>query len=171
MHYRHTGQANCDMFAVTRTAWIILMMIALTTICGCGRGAKLRGGGTATYSAEGVSFQLPPGWVKGDNLHYQLGYADDRIGTVMVTPLAGGTLDGYVDTAAKQSGNVAARRRLEVDGHKAVELILDSDNKVVELFMQRGEEVVYLSFSVPPDAFDSQLPAFRAAGQSVRFDR
>lgn len=144
------------------------MVVALLVVVGCG-GRVTGGGGMATYAAEGVTFQLPPGWVKGDNLHYQAGHGDDHLGTVMVLPLAGQTLDAYVDTASRQSGNVAGRRSLEVDGHKAVELLLDSENKVCELYIQRVDEVVYLSFSTPPGVFDGQLAAFRAAGKSVRF--
>jgi hypothetical protein len=161
-------QIGCGKKVRARFTLAMMAIIGLMSAVGCDSGTK-SGGGLATYAKEGVTFQLPPGWVQEDVLHYQTGHKDENYGLVMVLPLKGRSLDAYVTAAAKQSGDVAGRRAFEVNGHDAVELLLKSEYSVFEAYIQRGDEAVYLSFRTLPEAFNNQLAAFRTAAQSVRF--
>ena len=152
------------------TAIITLVFLGAA---GCGGSAGKPGGGGAkmTLPELGLSMRVPSGWTLDKHNSGYCFKGNDNNGTVIAEPLAGKTLDQYVNAACKEfGGKVMSKKPLELCGCKAVEAIVDhpAEGKREFLgFIKKGDKVIQVGFTVSQSEFPKCEAALREALNSL----
>lgn len=150
--------------------WVAIVFSPL--IMGCGGG--ISGGAKVEVAELGLLMQLPSGWTvdrQNPRMFYESGKKDDNFGLVESYPLEGESLNEYVDRMSGiGGGRMVSKSATNVNGHQAIELVTEAAYTVIEVDIQKGDDVIRVSFRTLSEEFADYEQPLRDALHSLKIE-
>jgi hypothetical protein len=150
--------------------WMAIVFFPL--IIGCGGGVS--GWAKVEVAELGLSMQLPSGWTvdrQNPRMFYESGKRDDNFGLVESYPLEGEPLNEYVERMSGVGGaRLVSKTAAKIGGHQAIELVTEAAYTVIEVDIQKGDEVIRVSFRTLTEDYADYEPMLRDALQSLKIE-
>ncbi len=143
---------------MNRNTAVLIAMILIMAITGCS-GPSSIGSSRMELRAEKVSVPIPPGWVLDSS---QMCHRNDSTGILMIEPLDGIRFVDRADAmSAEWSATVRSRTQIRLGDHDAIRVTLDVGTGAVidRLYIDMGDSIVWVSFSVPEPDHPVEAPA------------
>ncbi len=148
----------------------LLIILVIPLVAGCG---GFNAPSTIEVKDLGLSLKIPPGWrmergnsrmlVDSRNPENHFGLIDD-------CPSAGKNLNSYVDDMTRMdAAGLRSRQALTIGGYPAIELVSEADFALLEVFIQKDNRMIRVSYRVEKEALPIQGPALRKSLLSIRF--
>lgn len=146
--------------------WIPLLILCFGFGCG-----EIAGGARVHVADVGLSMELPPGWVadrQNPRMFFDSRNREDNFGMVENYPLERQSLREYVDRMSNVAGaHLVSTAPVTISGHEAIEVVTEALYTVIEVDIQRGEEVIRVSFRALTEDYPAHEKSFRAALRSI----
>ncbi len=129
-------------------------------------------GGTTMHIAElGLSMELPSGWIadrQNPRMFFDAKNRDDNFGMVEDYPLEGQSLQEYVEHMSNVGGaRTISTIPVTISGHEAIEVVTEAVYTVIEVDIQKGEDVIRVSFRALREDYPTYEEPFRGALRSI----